>query len=132
MKKTRVAVYGFSRYGVSFVDAVRSLRKHFEVESFEETADVLRNCGPTESPFIRIVSFNPHILVVGYPGNGLELYKLLKQRIHFLPVVLSMDSTALKALEAAGIEEWQVVDMAIEPESFAAMLLKFKQKHIDK
>jgi len=131
MRKARVAFYGFSDVNDGHVIAVKRLTQHFQVQCFE----VAETDALDEGAATRIREFNPHILVIGYTDNKLKLYKLLKESIFFLPVVLTAyanDDSSLEAMKKAGITEWQVENTAITNDSFAKKLLRFKQEHIDK
>jgi len=135
MRKMRIAFYGFGE-DTSFPSCLRG-QEEFLARHFNEVgSDRLQElCSRGEGPIPEIREFNPHILVIHYPGSGLDLYRQMKEYIYFLPLVLSMfdrDTSTLELLQQAGIVSWQIVSMKITPESFATQLIEFSRDHIDK
>jgi hypothetical protein len=133
MQKVKIAFYDCTGLHEDFVKSVQRTRR-FSIrrvpcgsgkgggQSLSTALDVLRR-------------FNPHIVVVRLPGDGVLLCKSLRKSMHVLPIVLTTwatDPKTLKRLERAGIQPWQVIDTAMTSDSFAELMIDYAEEHIMK
>ncbi|MFA6097969.1 MAG: hypothetical protein WCV50_04185 [Patescibacteria group bacterium] len=134
MSKPRIAWYGVSGRDNFYLLCLRRLENVFEVRCFESVEKFDDEPGE-DNPVMQIAKFNPHMVIINDTGNGLQLLGKLRERIHFLTVVISLfyeDSTTRAQLRQAGIADWQIINERITADSFAEELKRFKQLHIDK